>query len=208
MEFDITEIVIILTYLSILTEILVFPVPSVASSFQLITCKRSLPDEFLYTKLQNLTLWQKIVLLVLPSLLSIVAYCIPLILVILSKFSNILIYKTVKIEFIIIAFLFILTGRVISLFSVLNIRKNNRQAGKSFELKTGKLFSFSRNPILFGMYLSYIGMIFLFPYYYMLIAFGFYVIHMHFRIRIEESFLKYKFGDKYIRYQEKTKRYI
>lgn len=206
--FDFIEIFILLTYLSLFIEIIVFPVPSVASSFQLIIRKKSLPDPFLYTRVQNLNFWWKIILLALPSLLSAIAYCVPLILIALSKLSASLIYKTEKIEFIIAAIFLILTGRTISLYSVMNIRRNNRQTGNSFDLKTGNIFSFSRNPILFGLYITFIGMIILFPKWFMILAFAFFIVHMHFRILIEESFLKFKFGEKYSTYSKKTKRYF
>lgn len=208
MEPDQTEIIVILTYVSVLIEIIVFPVPSVASSFQLILREKSLPSEFLFNKVQKLNLWQKILLLAFPSLLSVIAFCTPLILIVISKFSDVSIDKTEKTELIIIAFLLILTGRIISLYSVMNIRKNNHQKGQSFDLKTSNIFSFSRNPILLGLYISFIGMIILFPKWVMLLAFGYYVVHMHFRILIEESFLKYKFGNKYEKYQYQTKRYF
>lgn len=208
MILDFTEIIVIITYLSFLVEIIVFPVPSVASSYQLILKRKSVAHDFLYTKVQNMNLLQKLVLLGIPTLLSIIAYCVPLILIAISKFTEGVVDKTESIEFVILAFILILSGRVISLYSVMKIRRNNRQQGNSFELKTRSIFSVSRNPILFGMYVSFIGMIILFPRFYMIIAFAYYVAHMHFRILIEESFLKYKFGDKYSAYQEKTKRYL
>ena len=208
MVLDVIEILIIVTYVSLLIEIIVFPVPSVASSFQLIIRKKSLPNKFLYNKVQNLNLWQKIILLAFPSLLSVIAYCIPLILIMISKFSDVSFEKTEKTELILIAFLLILTGRIVSLFSVMKIRRYNRQKGKSFDLKTSNIFSISRNPILFGLYISFIGMIILFPKWIMFLAFVYYVVHMHFRILIEESFLKFKFGNKYVNYQNQTKRYF
>jgi protein-S-isoprenylcysteine O-methyltransferase Ste14 len=208
MILDQTEILVILTYISILGEIIVFPVPSMASSYNLILKMKPAPNDSLYTKVQNLNLWQKIISLALPTLLSVTAYCVPLILILISKFTDDLAYKTERLEFIVIAFILIITGRIISLYSVFKIRRNNRQVGNSFELKTQSIFSISRNPILFGMYVTFVGMIILFPRFYMLIAFAYYVVHMHFRILIEESFLKYRFGAKYTDYQEKTKRYL
>ncbi len=208
MELDLTEILIILTYASMLLEIVVFPVPSVASSFQLILRSKQLPNEMLYTRIQNLNLWQKIIILLLPTCLSIIAYCVPLILIFISKFSSVLIDKTENAKLLIAAYFIIICGRIISLYSVMKIRRNNRQVGKSFELKTGNIFSVSRNPILFGMYVSFIGMIILFPIWFMFIAFGYYFAHMHFRILIEESFLKNKFGERYTQYRQQTKRYF
>src|SRR5665647_726765 len=93
---DFTEIFIILTYISVLIEIIVFPVPSVASSYQLLIEKKLLPDDLLYTRIQNLKSIQKIILLALPTLLSVITYCAPLILIITSNFSNILVDKTGK----------------------------------------------------------------------------------------------------------------
>lgn len=205
---DFTEIFIILTYISVLIEIIVFPVPSVASSYQLLIEKKLLPDDLFYTRIQNLKSIQKIILLVLPTLLSVIAYLAPLILIITSNFSNFLVDKTEKTGLIIIAFLLIIMGRIISMYSVINLRRNNRQIGMSFELKTGNIFSISRNPILLGMYISYIGMIILFPNLFMLLAFAYFIIHMHFRILVEESFLEFKFGDKYVNYKKQIKRYL
>lgn len=208
MTLDLIEILIILTYISLLVEIIVFPVPSVASSYQLILKQKSVPQDIFYSKIQNMNLFQKLFLLGLPTLLCIFAYCVPLILIIMSRFTDFGVDKTESIAFIVIAFLLIITGRIISLYSVIKIRRNNHQQENSFELKTRSIFSVSRNPILFGLYVSFVGMIVLFPHLYMVLAFAYYMGHMHFRILIEESFLKYKFGNKYSDYQKKTKRYL
>ena len=205
---DFIEIFIILTYLSMLIELIIFPVPSVASSYQLIFKKGQISNDFLYTRVLKLKVWQKILVLALPTLISIIAYCTPLILIITSKLSIIIIDKPDNVGLMLIAFFIVLTGRIISIYSTIRIRQNNRQNRYSFELKTGNIFSLTRNPILLGMYLSYIGIMVLLPHYLILLAFVYYFIHMHFRILIEESFLKFKFGDKYVTYQAKTKRYF
>jgi len=206
--FDIVEIAIILIYLSIIFEISLFPVPSVASIYQLFFDKKYLTNNTLLEKIQKLNVWLKVLILLLPTFMSVLCYCYPFILILLSKSKHAYVTRTDHLWIILTAFVILLLGRIISLYSVFIIRKNNRQQKNSFALKTKAIFSISRNPILIGMYITYAGLLILFPYPLMFAGLAVYLINMHFRILIEESFLKWKFGEEYISYLAHTRSYI
>ena len=102
----------------------------------------------------------------------------------------------------------LIIGRMITIKSVLAIRKNNDQKGDSFQLQKTGLFKKSRNPIQVGMYIFGAGLILLFPSIFFFLGMVFYALYMHYKILIEEKFLEQKFGDSYAHYISETARYL
>jgi len=204
------EIFVLLVYLSILIEIVIFPVPSVASTYQLWNQTAGVRKKGLLFRVQHWPRLLKICLLVLPTIISVLVYCFPLLVMFLKPVRN---------SFTTFGFMpesftnllgigLILLGRSVSFFSVLAIRKDNSQQNEEFALKTEGVFSLSRNPILLGMYGTFIGLFFIFPYPIMLAGVTVYLLNMHFRILLEEDFLEDKFGEKFNRYKQSTRRYL
>lgn len=76
------------------------------------------------------------------------------------------------------------------------------------ELITSGLFSFSRNPIFFGMIWSMVGFFLLIPnaLTFCLMITSYIVIQI--QIRLEEEFLEKEFGENYLNYKSKTRRLI
>jgi protein-S-isoprenylcysteine O-methyltransferase Ste14 len=102
----------------------------------------------------------------------------------------------------------LVAGRAVSLSAALTVRRGNRQRGASFALHTDGLFRWSRNPGLVGMYVFALGLWAAAPSACMLAGIAVYVLHMHFRIRMEEDFLSNKFGAAYAQYLRRTGRYL
>lgn len=204
------EIFVLIVYLSILVELVLFPVPSVASTWQLLSGHNS---SQLYGLRRTVQSWHpvlKILLLFIPTAISVVVYCFPLLLIIVDRLQNMLVdYDFFKNSY---ATTFgitcIVLGRIIALYSVIVIRGDNSQKDQDFSLKTTGIFRISRNPILMGMYLTILGLFLLFPYRLMIPGIVIYFANMHFRIKLEEDFLKEKFGDRFTQYMNSTNRYI
>lgn len=75
-------------------------------------------------------------------------------------------------------------------------------------LNTGGLFSFSRNPMLMGLYVMWAGWIPLFRSWLLGALFVAYALHMHYRIVLEERSLEQRFGTSYQSYREHVARYM
>ncbi|MEE9438863.1 MAG: methyltransferase [Saprospiraceae bacterium] len=107
-----------------------------------------------------------------------------------------------------LSILLMIVGRYITFSSVLTIRKSNSQEGDSFSLHTDSLFSLMRNPGLVGLYILFIGIWLAIPSVLFLLGIVFYISYMHFKVLMEEDFLKNRYKQPYYYYFKKTKRYI
>ena len=105
-----------------------------------------------------------------------------------------------------------LTGVLIFIISVVQM-KDNWRAGVQREDKTNLvttgIYSISRNPAFLGFDLMYIGVLFTFFNWYLCFATGFVVVIFHLQIvNVEEDFLLDAFGEEYVRYKKKVRRYL
>ena len=78
----------------------------------------------------------------------------------------------------------------------------------SGQLVENSLFKWSRNPISFGLYLTFFGLLLIFQYPVLIAGWILFVINIDFKIRIEEKWLEEKWGEKYKRYKQSTPKYI
>ena len=76
------------------------------------------------------------------------------------------------------------------------------------ELVTKGLFSISRNPIFFGIMIANIGLFLVIPNAFTLLIISLSTISINTQIRLEEEFLKREFGQQYIEYCKKVRRWI
>lgn len=207
--FEWTKWITILAYLSIALELIAFHVPSVASTVNIWN-----PDKVLLASYSD----RFRVLFELPKLKKIIVFILPLLLVYLTFFFPLfyflwqpehlyLLFQPTEMSYL-IGILFILLGRWITFSSVLTIRKENKQAGDSFKLHTGSLFSRTRNPGLVGMYVLFVGLWCCIPSPIFLVGILAYIGHMHFKVLMEENFLTNKYGQAYKAYFTHTKRYL
>lgn len=194
-------ITICLLYGSLLIELVLFHVPSVANTHVFFTKEGSIING--YKKYQYVFSWskqKKFWLLTLPHILNVFAFFLPLLLVFFAK-GNWSIFATMGL-------LVALFGRIISFFSMLVIRKKNSQKEGYFTLHSTGIFSFSRNPIQMGMYFLYVGICLVNFHWILIFSFLFYFFYNNFRIKIEEDFLEMKFKGLYLNYKLKTRRYL
>ncbi len=210
-------IILLLVYATIIYEIVVLPVPSVASTYQLFFINRAdnavkaSPQDSLLQRVRQLSTPNKFILLFTPTAISVINYCFPLSIYFLPEtlLQAVIMLPSIKSLWSdILGIALIVLGRSLALSSVVKIRAQNSQKHNDFDLKTGSLFSFSRNPILVGMYLTYWGIFLILPNVVSIIGFFIYAANMHFRILLEEDFLTHLFGEKFIQYRNTTRRYI
>ncbi len=212
LTWGIISIGVLLVYLILLFEITVWHVPSVASTYQLFFPNEdTIPTkEGLLTKVQGFSIVKKTLLLFVPSFIGLMIYLLPLILVLFPSwrycFGQINSLESWWIKY--IGLSIALIGRAMALIAVAEMRQENRQQANSFSLKTKGVFKQTRNPINLSMYLTLIGLFLIFPTIGLLLGIFFYISNMHFRLLLEEDFLKDKFGEDYLNYFLHTKRYL
>lgn len=73
---------------------------------------------------------------------------------------------------------------------------------------TGGIYSYSRNPAFLGFYLHYIGLLLMIFNLCLFVLTVFAIIMLHIQILNEEKFLSKKFGDEYLQYRRRVRRYI
>lgn len=210
------SLIILLAYASLAAELIFLHVPSVASVYQLVFSKKSLVNfnkcPLPSGKLKAVMQWPlvvKILLLVVPTFICILTGLLPIIFIALL-FLNKINWHQLNNHYIMqntVGCILIMAGRFLTIYCTLIIRKNNKQQYHSFDLKTNDIFSFSRNPLLLGMYLMYAGTWVIFPTFFFALGLIIYLANMHFRILLEEDFLAHQFGEHFINYKQKTRRY-
>ena len=189
----------LILYASILLELMLLHVPSVANTQVFFKKKKSYTDYPTYGYIFDWSLTKKIVLLAIPHIINMVAIILPLVYLIVGKYSvGLIAWVGIGIA---------LIGRLFTIVATLRIRKMNSQIGDDFTLHTDGPFAISRNPILVGMYIFYWGMAIVVLEWPVYLAGLFYMGYSHFKVLIEEDFLKVKFQD-FNEYLTKSKRYL
>lgn len=92
------------------------------------------------------------------------------------------------------------------------------QMGKSWRMGIDKkikikivsagLFSYTRNPVYFGLMIQSLGILLLIPNITTLTLFVLLVLDLNFIVRSEEKFLEKQFGREYLNYKKKVRRFI
>jgi protein-S-isoprenylcysteine O-methyltransferase Ste14 len=107
--------------------------------------------------------------------------------------------------------IFCYIGLIIFLLALLSFGKSWRigiDEDNSNELITSGIFKYSKNPIFLFMDLYFTGIMLIYPNIIFIIITVCAIIGIHLQILREEKFLLGKFGDKYIEYKKRTRRYI
>ena len=213
----VATIVVVTAYAILLLELVFLHVPSVASVYQLVWRKKSIINysnqKLTSGKLFDVLQWhmfKKILLLAIPTFISIITGLLPLIylITIMTNMYSWDIFNNTTLSQNLIGIVLIVAGRVFTVYATLVIRKENIQVKDSFQLKTNTVFGLSRNPLLVGMYVMYMGMFCIFPNVLLAIGLMIYVSNMHFRILLEEDFLYFQFGKPFDAYKIKVRRYL
>lgn len=192
---------VVLLFLSLVVELTCFHVPSVANTQVFFTSQEETIK--MYSKYRNIFYWskrKKIVLLLIPHFVNMTVFIIPL---------YYLISTTPSINFWSVAgFMVALMGRSFTFYSMIYLRNNNSQNNDDFTLHDKGPFSKMRNPGLTGMLVFFLGLNMIWPSIIMAIALLYYFCYNHFRILIEEDFLKVMYKEKYNQYFKKVNRYF
>ena len=118
----------------------------------------------------------------------------------------------------VIAILIMIAGLALSIWSIVYMRRvgkgnpfdamGHEVAPRTKHLMTDGPYRFSRNPMLSGTYLYYIGVIIAFWDWRPLLVFIALAIIMMFQVRSEEKRLEADFGQEYLDYKKRTGRFV
>lgn len=184
-----TEAVVLAIYGSILVDLIAFPVPSEASSWQLVTGAEDRP-----------TAAKRLVIYALPAALAVAAFALPIPLALLPSLREGLL--PLPFGAVIPGLLLLIAGRLLSLIGAVQL---NRSSGG---LTESGAFRVSRNPIVVGMWAMHLGSCLVFPSAVLWAGMIPLVANLHRRVRIEEAHLKSQFGPQFDAYAGRVGRYL
>ena len=197
------DLFILAAYGSLLLELLLVPVPSVASAVQLAKQSSASDGGGIRRRVGGL-------LHFLPVALNIAVFLLPFIQALQALLEGQSGVLTGPIA--ICGALLILSGRSLTVASALALRSEAMprlaQGELHAPLHERGVFRFSRNPGLVGMYLFAAGLLTLKPSLWFALGLAHYVWHMHRKVKIEEGHLEQRLGREYTIYAERTRRYV
>lgn len=206
---DPVAIVVLGAYVSLLLELVCFPIPSEASTYQILFEDDERDPHVAGAPLagaRGRTSLGKLLRYLLPTALGVALFAIPPIALLVPELPQGLWpihgLETPAARWLGIGL--VVAGRAITFLSALQLRRQKR----ANNLQARGLFLLSRNPGLVGMYLFYLGNAFLFPCVVLFLGFLPYVLNMHRRVLMEEGHLLGSIGEDYRRYAEQVPRYL
>ena len=196
------DVVTVAAYATLLLELTVFPIPSEASTWQLLAPETKSQGTEL-DRAQRRSLAGKLLGYALPTVVGVVAYLLPLAVILVPAWRATLCWTTHP------AAMFggmvaIVVGRLLTFGSVLQLRGRRRHGGGP----PGGLFRWSRNPGLVGMYLGYVGLTVGYSMPLLALVLPLYLWNMHRRVRLEESQLQHTLGAAWANYATHVPRYL
>ncbi len=206
----ITAAIIVAAYASLAIELVFLHVPSVASSRNILAPDPATVASYSprYRKLFELGIVTRVIVFLAPILVIYALFAFPLLVVATTAdpFGDYLFQPGSSWQLGGIAL--ILLGRAVTLWSVFAMRANAQDQTAVDALLIRGPFRWSRNPGLVGMYVFVGGLWITMPSTAMLIGLVVYILHMDFKVRMEEDFLGNRFGTAYEEYCQQTGRYL
>ncbi|HEX6813771.1 MAG TPA: methyltransferase domain-containing protein [Planctomycetota bacterium] len=198
---NVADAIVLLAYASLLVEITVFPVPSEASTWQLLASTNGAGDSVL-ARARRAPLWRKILQYFAPTALGVLLFLVPLACIVVPAARDA--WSTPGSPALIgLGLVCIVLGRVTTFTATLQLRVQRRAGGGPPQ----GLFRWSRNPGLCGMYLFYIGLCLASGVPWLWLGLPLYVGNMHQRVRMEEANLLALHGETWRDYAERVPRY-
>lgn len=196
------DVVAVTAYATLLLELTVFPIPSEASTWQLMapeTESRGTELELV----QRRSLAGKLLGYALPTVVGVVAYLLPLAVILVPAWRATLCWTSHPAATT-GGMVAIVVGRLLTFGSVLQLRAQRRRGGGP----PGGLFRWSRNPGLVGMYVGYVGLMVGYSMPLLALVLPLYLWNMHRRVRLEESQLQHTLGTTWPTYAARVPRYL
>ena len=193
-------------YLSLVLEMTVFAIPSEASTLQILAKSEAAAGGSL-ARARAHHLLSKVLRYFLPTAVGVLLFVLPLFVAIFPGLRD---YVLCPVDTgylgLVVGLAMVVLGRLVTFTAVLQLRR--RLHPGTHALQRHGIFRFSRNPILLGMYLFYLGNAVWLPSPLLWVGFLLYAGNMHRRVLMEEGYLSNRFGDDYRAYLAEVPRYV
>jgi protein-S-isoprenylcysteine O-methyltransferase Ste14 len=199
---NVADAAVVFAYVSLCVELVVFPIPSEASTWQLLAAHDGAgpADDTLVAARRRPTL-TKVLVFALPTVVGVAAWLVPGLALLLPALRDLAHVPTTGTAATAVAA--IVLGRGLTFTSVLQLRAA-RHAGRA----PRGLFLRSRNPGLVGMYVCFAGLVLASGLPLLWAVLPLYVANMHGRVRLEEAHLLARLGEAWSRYAAAVPRYL
>lgn len=197
------DAIVLLAYATLAVELLAFPIPSEASTWQLLASTGEpgrAPDDVLQ-RARARPLLRKVVVYFVPTAIGVLLWLLPLACTLAPAVADAVGAQRIGVLQVPGALLVAL-GRAVTFASVLQLRAQRRGGAP------GWLFRRSRNPGLVGMFTCYAGLCCVHATPLLLLGLPIYVANMHNRVRIEEAHLRTALGATWADYAARVPRYL
>ena len=199
-------LITVLFYMSLFIELFFYDIPSVVATRKVLRPNTD-DSNYFSDSIKAVLNWsysKKVIIFVLPMVFIYLLHVLP------AYCAYDLIFNdkglSVGTSVFYLGIVLVVLGRIVSHLYLISIK---RIKAKSFDgFVVNGLFRFSRNPGLLGLYISFLGFLIIHPSILFLICFIVYIVHMHFKIKMEEDYLTNKNHDGYKTYLQKTRRYL
>lgn len=202
---NLVDAVVLAAYASLVVELTVFPIPSEASTWQLLAHGGPVANAAPMDALQaaRARSWpRKLLTLFLPTAVGVALWLLPLACMLLPDVAAFV--RCVSVPWLLAPGLaLVVLGRALTFASVLQLRAQRRRG-----TAPGWLFCRSRNPGLVGMFACYLGLCCLFGSPLLWLGLPLYVGNMHGRVRMEEAHLAARLGAAWTDYAARVPRYL
>ncbi|HEU4419670.1 MAG TPA: methyltransferase domain-containing protein [Planctomycetota bacterium] len=199
---NVADAIVLLAYASLLVEMTVFPVPSEASTWQLLACRTGAGEGAL-ARATRAPLWRKVLCFFVPTAIGVVLFLVPLCCILwpAARAAWVTLDSPALVG---LGLLLVVAGRVTTFVATLQLRAQRRAGGGPPQ----GLFRWSRNPGLCGMFVLYIGLCLASGVPWLWLGLPLYVGNMHQRVLIEESNLLALHGAEWRDYSSRVPRYV
>ena len=202
---NVTDYVVLATYALLVVELVVIPIPSEASTLQLFRPSAATGEvggDDALARARERGPFHKLLRFALPTAIGVLLWLVPLSCLLSSAVAEFCGAERTSLGDWIGGSL-IVVGSVVRLVASLQLRSAKRRG----ELPGG-IFGWSRNPGLVGMYLTFIGLTIVCGVHWLWLGLPLYVLNMHGRVRLEESHLLARHGDRWREYAARIPRYV
>ena len=204
---------ILATYAAQLAQVVVFPVPSAGSTWEMLfkngdneAVSGNHPAQAARQSPLRLTAMMAATLLVVMALLfpligalrpNIGAYLLPW-------------FDSPPAGFGLAAAGLLVLGNMLTFVAVITLRRHVtfHRFGEAAALHTAGIFAWVRNPVSVGLAAVFAGFVLAFPSWVMLGGFLIFLLNTHWRVRMEEVYLRKTFGEPYLYYQQRVGKYF
>ena len=195
------DAVVLAAYASLLVELVAFPIPSEASTWQLVATPANDAADALQ-RARSRSLPQKLLRYFVPTATCVLLWLVPPAVIFVPSIGDAL-WCTRPAVLVIPGVVLVVLGRAITFTSVMQLRAQRRSGGDP-----RWLFRRSRNPGLVGMFTCYAGLCCLFGSPLLWLGLPLYVANMHARVRMEEANLGARLGSEWAAYAGRVPRYL